>query len=176
MEYLETIFPTIFQNGGMLAGSFVRDCIIREEPVDKSRDIDVLVPFENSIKLQKDLMDKYGAEIVTNDYNESDCISHYTALINGYEFDIFSGDRYFHCYLSPLDVDVNTLIWDNHGLMSWYDFDENTIYGYQMEIDDIVQRCLNKQAVIIRDEWIGDENHLEQRLNKLREKNWTILN
>ncbi|BCS82594.1 hypothetical protein QLL95_gp0105 [Cotonvirus japonicus] len=176
MDYLETIFPIIFQNNGMLAGSFVRDCIIREEPVDKNRDIDILVPFKNSLGLQKDLVNKFKAKIITNDYNEDDHISHYLALIDGYEFDIFSGDKHFHCYLSPPDVDVNTLIWDCHGLMTWYDLNENKIHGYQMEIDDIVQRCLKKQAVVVRDEWIDDINHLEQRLNKLIKKNWTILN
>lgn len=60
MDFLIPIFEIIYKHGGMLTGGFVRDCIVRGEPVSKDKDIDVLVPFSTSHDLQSELEDKFG--------------------------------------------------------------------------------------------------------------------
>ncbi|AQN67952.1 hypothetical protein [Saudi moumouvirus] len=176
MERLDPIFKIIFENKGMLSGSFVRDCIIREQEINPEKDIDVLIPFNKALNLKADLVKHFDAEILEIDYNFEDKIYHFIAYIDIYEFDIFSGGK-TRCYLSPPDVDVNTLCWDPWGLEPWYYFcdEDEEKYGYKMGIDDIVQRCLNKQAIAIRSEW-EDEKSLDMRLEKLTQNDWTILN
>ncbi|AVL94494.1 hypothetical protein ma108 [Moumouvirus australiensis] len=176
MEKLDPIFKIIFENRGMLSGSFVRDCIIREQEINPDKDIDVLVPFDQVIHLKDDLVKYFGAEIHVIDFNEEDKIYHFIAQINDYEFDIFSGGE-ICCYLSPPDVDVNTLCWDSFGLEPWYYFcnEDEKKYGHKMRVDDIIQRCMNKQAVVIRSEW-ENENDLSIRLDKLIKNDWTLLN
>ncbi|QGR53635.1 hypothetical protein [Moumouvirus maliensis] len=96
----------------MLSGSFVRDCIIREQEINSDKDIDVLMPFNKTLHLKNDLIKHFGAEIHVIDFNEEDNMCHFIAQINDYEFDIFSGGE-ICCYLSPPDVDVNTF-WNIH--------------------------------------------------------------
>ncbi|AGF85686.1 hypothetical protein QJ854_gp096 [Moumouvirus goulette] len=176
MEDLDPIFKIIFENRGMISGSFVRDCIIREQKINPDKDIDILILFDKVLNLKADLIKHFNAKILEMDFNEEDKICHFIAYINDYEFDIFSGgDTY--CYLSPPDVDVNTLCWDPFGLESWYYFcdEDEEKYGYEMKINDIVQRCQNKQAVAIRSEW-EDDISLDQRLDKITGNGWTLLN
>ena len=166
MQNLDYIFSSIFDNGGVLTGSYVRDCVIRQEPECKERGIDVLVPFGKVRRLVSSLK-KLGGQVEEVDYDEQDRVARYVVMVDEWLIDISC--EYFY----PPDVDVSALSWTYRGLSLWYKLAEDWSYGHSMDVQYIVRRCRNHEAVVLVDEW-EDKEMLNRRLLKLIMKGWTL--
>lgn len=94
-----------------------------------------------------------------------------------YIIDVFSCED--DCYLSPPDVDVNTICWDGTEFVTWfeYTYEDEQYYSNSFDIDDIIERCKNKEAIALTREWISDDDptYMKERLDKLRTKGWNIV-
>lgn len=166
MEELDYIFTPIFAHQGVLTKSFVRDCAIRHEPVTRERDIDVLVPFSKIRKLVACLK-QMGGEVEEVDYDKQDRVARYVILLDGWFLDISC--EYFY----PPDVDVNALSWNYYGLDLWYKIPNNWVYGHNMDLSGIIDRCKQKEAIVLSDEW-EDKEALSLQIRTLFMKGWTL--
>ena len=162
---------------GWIAGSYVRDVLVRQDPNYVIRDLDVLIPFELHKKLVTTLMKKYNLDQEVLDYNPDEHIIH-TELDSGTVIiDIFSSEEYE--YLSPPDFDVNTLCWTGEKFTIWYPVRDNEeeLYKYPLDVDSIKQRALANEAIAMMGEWSDfDKEYMIQRFYKLANKGWSILN
>nr|WIL03872.1 hypothetical protein Cplu_467 [Cedratvirus plubellavi] len=166
MDAPDYLFSTIFAHQGVLAGSFVRDCIVRHVPVCKERGIDILVPFTKVRRLVAALK-KMGGEVEEVDYDKQDRVARYVIMIDGWLLDISCE------YLFPPDTDVNLLCWNYHGYSLWYKIPDDWSYGHSMDLTAIVRRCKNKEAIALVDEW-EDKKTLYGRIMKMAIKGWIV--
>lgn len=180
---LNTVLADIFAHNGWLSGSYVRERLIRKDGTSTIGDIDVLIPFKHFNKLKKTLVEKHNAKYEIIDYNQKERIAHFNFFIGGYTFDIFSCED--HCYLSPPDVDVNTLCWTGSQFVSWFftngvGEENQQLYSVPFDVNSIIERCQKKEAIALCKEWkfMGDEfgKEIQERVDKLASRGWTILN
>lgn len=174
---MEEVLSDIVVHGGWLSGSFVRERLVREDMTVDIKDIDVLIPFSKFKSLKRCLVDKNGATYDKLRYDKEDNIAHYNFYIKDKIIDVFSCESY--CYLSPPDVDVNTICWNGEEFVTWFEFslEDEEYYSEYFDVDDIIERCKNKIAIAMTREWISDDNsYMEERLDKLRNKGWNIIN
>jgi hypothetical protein len=176
---MEEVLSDIIVYGGWLSGSFVRERLVREDMNIDIKDIDVLITFDKFKSLKRMLIDKHGATYTKLCYDKVDIIAHYNFYLYDKIIDVFSCDGY--CYLSPPDVDVNTICWNGEEFITWFNFSEDCFsedfYSESFDIDDMIERCKNKTAIAMTNEWIQDEDnsYMKKRLDKLRDKGWTII-
>ena len=176
-----SVLPFILQDiisfDGWLSGSYVRDVLIRKDPTYFIKDIDVLIPFNIHQDLVNLLVSKYELEEIVVSYFFEEKIAHTHLYLDEIVFDIFSSEGYE--YMSPVDFDVNTLCWTGLEYRIWYpvsDTDERD-YGYFFDIDSIIERVHNKEAIAMIKEWAGDDlDDMIIRYNKMLLKGWTIIN
>jgi len=184
---LNTVLADIFAHDGWLSGSYVRERLIRKDGDSIIGDIDVLIPFKHFNKLKKTLVEKHNAKYEIIDYNKKESIAHFHFFIGEYTFDVFSCED--HCYLSPPDVDVNTLCWTGSEFKSWFFTDgvveENQqLYSVLFDGNSIIERCRKKEAIALSKEWNSFTQELNKefteqgrhRVAKLVAKGWKILN
>lgn len=120
MEQLDYLLSPIFAHRGVLTGSFVRDCVIRHEPICKERGIDVLVPFAKIRKLVACLKD-LGGQVEEVDYDKQDRVARYVVMVDDWLLDI-------PCeYFSPPCLDM--LSWNYYGYEFWYKIPDDYRYG-----------------------------------------------
>ncbi len=177
------MFSDIFTRNGWISGSYVREKIIRGDDKSSVSDIDILIPFEYFDLLKKRPTEKYNARHELIDYNKEESIAHSHFFIGEYILDIFSCTD--HCYLSPPDVDVNTLCWTGSKFVSWFLIgdavkENEQLYSVLFDINSVVKRCLKKEGIAFTKEWefIGKEFEvkMKERVNKLVTRGWKILN
>jgi hypothetical protein len=189
---LSDILNDIYAHDGWLSGSYVRERLVRQDMTTPVGDIDVIVTYPNLDSLTRMLIDKYDATFDTLDLNEDDGIAHYHFYIGEYTFDLFFNED--HSYLSPPDVDVNTLCWTGTEFTTWYIFSvdgekyyrtgfrvdtrsDEEYYAAQFDIDSIIQRAKHTEAVALTREWDPDDyERMRARVMKLVNRGWTILN
>jgi uncharacterized protein YkvS len=183
LTMLNDIFADIFTNNGWISGSYVREKIIRKDVNSLISDIDILIPFRNFNLLKKTLIEKYSAKYEIIDYNKKDLIAHFHFIIGDYMLDVFSCQD--HCYLSPPDVDVNTICWNGSNFVSWFLTDDvinesQELYSALFDINSVIDRCKKKDAIALTKEWdfMGKEfnDEIKGRVNKLVRNGWNILN
>jgi len=182
---LEELFNLIFDCNGWLSGSYVRERIIRQDQDSEVGDIDITIPFEYFDELYELLHLNYEVREESLDYDEEGRTALMTFRISTYYFDINSCEDY--SYLTYPDVDVNTLCWDGENVTSWLDYNEFDYYKtntYSFDIKDIVERCKRKECIALVDEWPNNNrknnikylNDIMERVNKLKNRGWKILN
>lgn len=174
---MEEVFSDIIICGGWFSGSFVRERLVREDMNIDIKDIDILIPFDKFKSLKKILVEKHKATYDKLCYDKEDTTAHYHFYIQNYIIDVFSCEDY--SYLSPPDVDVNTICWDGEDFITWFNYTEEDeeYYSEYFDVDDIIERCKNKKAIAMTREWISDDDneYMKPRLDKLRNNGWTII-
>lgn len=174
---LPLILQDIISSGAWLSGSYVRDVLIRKDPRYFIKDIDILIPFDMHEELVKLLVSKYQLEEIVLSYFFEEKVAHTHLYLGEIVFDIFSSEGYE--YMSPIDFDVNALCWTGSSYTIWYpvsDTDEQD-YGYFFDVDSIIERALDKEAIAMIKDWVGDDlDDMIIRYNKMISKGWTIIN
>lgn len=148
---LDLILNDIVNNHGWIAGSFVRDVLIRKDPTYKIRDIDVLIPYNLHQYLVRILSRKHSLKVKPIDINEEEEIAHTELFFGNITIDVFSSAGYE--YLSPPDFDVNTLCWTGKEYTIWYPGhysypSDEEYYGYDFDVESIVDRIMRKEAIV----------------------------
>lgn len=173
---LTDILDDIYANDGWLSGSYVRERLVRQDMTTPVGDIDVIatVPYLDSLSYT--LEHKYKATVDT--LFEDVGMAHYHFIIGEYTFDIFFNDD--HSYLSPPDVDVNTLCWTGKEFTTWFPFSEadDLYYSASFDINSIMDRARKKEAIAMTREWDNPDyyDEMNKRVMKLVNRGWTILN
>jgi hypothetical protein len=174
---MDAILEVFYQHQAWISGSYVRERIVRKDENSPVSDVDILVEYKNLDPLLEALVEKFRASYYEIDRDEKEPLAHIDLTIGEYKFDIFSCED--HTYLSPPDLDVNTLCWTGSELVSWFDYSYFTM-PYSFDLDSIRERCLQKQAIALTEEWDCDlpgfQEEINQRVQKLRDRGWSILN
>ena len=182
---LDSILNMVFSHCGIVTGSYVRDILVLGKEFTYDRDIDVLIPYSSIEKLAKELEGEFSAITIVYDNDEDEEIAHYNFIIrddnhegeiahHNFIIDVFAcGNDY--CYLSPADFDVNTLTWNGSEYGTWFRFSlaDAEYYGDSFDTQNIIDRCLRKEAVFLIREWVDDNGLL--RKSKLLSQGWKVL-
>jgi hypothetical protein len=168
---MQKVQELVFAHGGVLAGSFVRDVVIRGEKGAWTRDVDVLLTFSSALELLEEITE----EVTFLSYNQEENFLHYTVKIEGVMLDVFAGSDEEHVYLCSPDADVNCLCYDGQGFFLWYPILEEN-YGVGMDEQDVIERILKKQATMLVHEWKEEERNgiMKERKDKLAKLGWLL--
>lgn len=166
MVQLTEIFKVIYQHHSCLSGSYVRERIVRGDSESMISDIDILAYYDHIGGLIAEFKEKYVCQVQENDDDEYQA----NVTIDHFEFDICATES--REYYSPPECDVNTLCFDGKEIITWFPQMEleSKKYGISMSTSDIIQRCKNKEAVIMFHEFCRID--MEHRISKMRNKGW----
>ncbi|SPN78790.1 Hypothetical protein ZAZAV_10 [Cedratvirus Zaza IHUMI] len=169
---MQKIQELVFSYGGVLAGSFVRDVVIRGEKHVQTRDLDVLLTFTGALEL----LNEFTEGVTFLSYSEEERFLHYIVKIEEVLLDVFAGSDEEHVYLCSPDADVNCLCYDGQGFFLWYPI-LGERYGVGMDEHDVIERALKKQATMLVHEWKEEEKNgiMKERKDKLVRLGWLLL-